>query len=95
MPLRCVGLDHAPSFQRTGIRGCLGFGSEGEREELGDGFVADVEVRTPRYGPRKRGRRRPKIARAAQNRKPKQPLNLGPVILVVSGRPKLVSSNET
>ena len=53
------------------LRGCLGIESEGERDELWDEFVPDFETRTPRYGPIKRGRIRPKIARAAQ----KQNLN--------------------
>jgi len=38
------------------IHASVGFGSDGERDELGDGCVADVEVRTPRYGPIERGR---------------------------------------
>ncbi len=33
-----------------GLRGCLGFGSEGEHDELWDGFVADFEVRSPATG---------------------------------------------
>ena len=41
-------LNYATGF---GIRGCLGFGSEGEHDELGDGFVADFEVRSPDTGP--------------------------------------------
>ena len=32
------------------VRGCLGLGSEGERDERWDGFVADFEVRSPATG---------------------------------------------